>query len=62
MNSTVKTLTAQKVGSSGSVYWQWDAASASSGLTPGSWTVSAVATLNGQTRTAADSIPLEIKQ
>jgi hypothetical protein len=60
--SVVKILAPQVAGSDGSTFWSWDSKDASSiGLTPGSWKVSAVASLNGQTKTSDDSIPLEIQ-
>lgn len=57
MGNVVKTLSTQTVGSSGTVYWSWDATT----LTQGSWNVSAVATLNGQTKTSNDVTPLVIQ-
>lgn len=55
-----KKLDAQSTDSNGSAYWTWDVAQ--SGLSPGSWTITAVASLNGQTQTAQDSIPLVVQQ
>jgi flagellar hook assembly protein FlgD len=61
-DSTVKILAPQVAGSDGTAFWEWDAKDASSiGLTPGSWNVSAVASLNGQTKTSNDALPLEIQ-
>jgi cytoskeletal protein RodZ len=57
--SVVKLLAPQTVGSDGATYWSWDAKAATSiGLTAGSWNVSAVASLNGQTQTSDDAIAL----
>ena len=39
--------------------WNWDIKEAK--LTKGSWKITAVATLNGQTKTADDPLPLNIK-
>jgi len=61
MGSNVRRLSSQIVGASGSVIWQWDAGSASTGLTIGSWSISAIATLNGQTRSSTDQLSMEIK-
>lgn len=54
-----KTLASQTVDSTGSTYWLWDVNKA--GFTEGSWKVTAVVTLNGQTQTADDSLPLEVQ-
>jgi cytoskeletal protein RodZ len=59
MGSTVKKLTAQTTGSNGATYWYWDVKDA--GLSQGSWTVTAIASLNGQTKSAADSQPLLVQ-
>ncbi|HLG90565.1 MAG TPA: hypothetical protein VI336_00135 [Candidatus Saccharimonadales bacterium] len=42
----------------GSVYWTWRPSDI--GLTTGSWTITAKATLNGQTKTSQDVIKLQI--
>lgn len=55
----VKTLPVQTVGSSGSVYWNWDVQSA--GFSPGPWQITAIASANGQTLTTQDSQPLEVQ-
>jgi hypothetical protein len=55
----IKKLEAQSTGGSGSVYWTWNVGDA--GLSAGSWQVMAVATLNGQTKTTNDQIPLEVQ-
>lgn len=55
--STTTKLPAQKVGSDGSTLWSWNA----NILSSGDWTVSAVASLNGQTKSTTDSIKLEVR-
>jgi hypothetical protein len=57
--SIVKTLTAQTIGSSGSTSWLWYVNKA--GLTSGDWKISAVATLNGQTKVTQDPVALEVE-
>jgi len=53
-------LSSETTDSGGSAYWpSWTPNSI--GLTPGTWQVSAVATLNGQTKTGTDATNLEIK-
>jgi hypothetical protein len=55
-----KRLQTQTVSSSdGSAYWSWSVSDA--GLSPGHWQVSAVASLNGQTKTTTDETALEIQ-
>ncbi|MEX0881679.1 MAG: hypothetical protein WDZ34_02305 [Candidatus Saccharimonadales bacterium] len=44
--------------SSGSVYWTWKPSDID--LSPGSWTITAKATLGGQTKTSQDAIKLQI--
>jgi hypothetical protein len=56
---TVKLLAAQTTDSNGSSYWTWDINSA--GLSPGFWQVTAVASLDGQTKSTTDSINLEVQ-
>ncbi len=57
-NST-KSLPAKVVDSTGTVYWDWVVQDI--GLTPGSWKITARATLNNQTKTADDSVQLVIQ-
>lgn len=57
--STVKKLEEQQTDGKGAVYWYWSIGSA--GLSSGSWTVTAVAVLNGQTAKVADPMTLVIK-
>ncbi|HSX17907.1 MAG TPA: hypothetical protein VLE51_00945 [Candidatus Saccharimonadales bacterium] len=52
-----KKLAARVADSNGTVLWDWTASDFSSGT----WTVIAVASLNGQTKTSQDSQPLEIQ-
>jgi hypothetical protein len=52
MNGTTKSLEAGSADSGGAVYWSWHLQDLS--LTAGSWTVTATATLNGQSSTATD--------
>lgn len=51
-------LSTQKVDDSGSTTWQWDIDGA--GLSKGSWQITAVATLNGQSKSTTDHIPLKV--
>jgi len=53
-----KTLTPKLTDSSGKAIWDWDVKNA--GFSSGIWKISAVAILNGQSKTAYDGIPLEI--
>jgi hypothetical protein len=46
--------------SKGTAYWTWDVKTA--GLTTGDWTVKAVASLNGQTKTTQDPLQLTVSQ
>ncbi len=57
--SEVQKLAAQTADSTGATYWNWDANSASLGS--GAWQILAVASLNGQTKTAADATTLNIQ-
>ncbi len=57
-NVTTK-LPAQTVGSDGSTIWSWNVSNA--GLTSGSWRITAVASLNGQTKSATDTTNLEVQ-
>ncbi|MGA3150562.1 MAG: hypothetical protein ABSD10_03055 [Candidatus Saccharimonadales bacterium] len=56
--STVKKLDAQTVDSTGTAIWTWDVSQA--GFSQGTWQITAVATLGGQTKTTADPTPLEV--
>ena len=55
-----KYLPAQQTDSGGSAYWSWKLQDI--GLTAGTWQITAQAVLNNQTRTAADSLNLEVEQ
>lgn len=57
--SVVKTLETKTVDDSGTAAWSWDVRSA--GLLSGSWKVTAVAGLNGQTVSSDDPILLEVQ-
>lgn len=57
--SIVKKLDSRVADSSGSVIWSWDVKQA--GFTEGSWTISAITSLNGQTKTTTDSLALEVR-
>ena len=56
--SDVKKLDSKTVDSSGSVVWDWDVKDA--GMSQGKWKITAVATLNGKTASADDSLSLEV--
>jgi hypothetical protein len=64
-NGTTKSLSAAaasnagKDNQNGTATWSWTPSSL--GLTPGAWTVTAVATLNGQTKTTQDPTPLTVQ-
>ncbi len=55
---TTKTLEAKTADSNGNVIWNWDTKDA--GFTSGSWTITATATLNGQSLSAQDTQNLEV--
>jgi len=60
-NGVTKSLNPEITDKGGSVYWNsWTPASL--GITAGTWTIQAIATLNGQTQTANDALPLEVSQ
>lgn len=52
----VTRLTEQTVDGNGTAFWEWDANT----LTSGTWEVTAVASLDGQTKSVTDSIKLEV--
>ena len=58
-DSITKTLKEQTTDSSGATYWSWNIDDA--GLTVGTWQVSAIAILNGQTKTTPDGIDLVVQ-
>jgi hypothetical protein len=58
-DDAVKTLAAGTADSNGAVFWnKWDVKQA--GLTNGSWTINATATLGGQSKSTKDSLTLEV--
>lgn len=52
-------LPSKTTGSDGSATWYWNIKDAK--LTSGDWEITAIATLNGQTKSASDQLPLTIK-
>ena len=57
--SQIRKLGAKIAGGNGAVIWNWDVKSA--GFSSGSWQITAIATLNGKVKSAADSLQLVIK-
>ena len=57
-DGVVKSLAAKRADADGSVSWSWGASEL--GLTSGEWTITAIASLDGQTKTVADALPLEV--
>lgn len=57
--SVSKSLGAQVANSNGTAYWSWDINGGT--LAPGSWRVTAVVKLNGQTKTTSDPTLLEVR-
>jgi len=57
-DGVTKKLDAKVADSSGSAFWEWNVKDA--GFTAGSWQITAVATLNGQTKSTTDQINLEV--
>ncbi len=57
-NGVVKTLAAQNTDRDGVAIWNWDISKA--GFTEGSWKINVIASLNGTTKTANDSMQLEV--
>lgn len=53
-----KTLPTETADSNGVVSWSWDINQA--GFTTGSWQITAIASLNGQTKTTQDPMSLEV--
>ncbi len=54
-----RTLDSKTADSNGTVTWRWDTSDA--GFSSGSWQISALASLNGQTRTVSDTRELVIQ-
>lgn len=59
-NGVTKSLKLQTADRGGSTYWDWKAKDI--GLTPGTWQISAVATLGSQMKTTADATTLEVSE
>jgi len=57
--SVVKTLPEKTADSSGSIFWEWNVSDA--GLTSGDWTITASASLDGQTKSTSDQLNLEVQ-
>lgn len=57
-DGATKSLAAQTTDRAGTTYWSWKPQDI--GLSVGTWKIQAVATLNGQTKTADDALNLEI--
>jgi hypothetical protein len=57
--SETKSLPVQTTDRGGAAYWTWTADQI--GLSAGNWSIQATATAGGQTKTATDSIALEVK-
>lgn len=58
-DGVTKSLGAKIIDAGGSAYWlNWNLQSI--GLTTGSWNVKATASLNGQSKSASDAMPLEV--
>lgn len=55
----VKTLPEKTTGTDGSIFWEWTINDA--GLTSGKWSVTAIATLGGQTKSTTDQLSLEVQ-
>ncbi len=57
--SSIISLGKLLVGSNGYVTWNWNINNL--GLFPGKWTITAIATLNGQTKSSVDQLPLTVQ-
>lgn len=53
-------LNSQTTDSNGAVYWYWTPKQV--GLTPGTYKITATATLNGQSKSASDAMNIEVSQ
>jgi hypothetical protein len=58
-DNEVKKLPAQTTDPTGATFWSWDVKQA--GLSVGSWKITAIVTLNGQSKSFTDSLSLEIQ-
>ena len=57
--SQTRTLDTKVADGNGAIIWNWDVKSA--GFSAGSWKITAIATLNGQTKSASDSLSLVVQ-
>lgn len=57
--AVTKTLEAKTADANGTVIWNWDVKTA--GFTPGSWKITATASANGQSKSAADAQDLVVQ-
>lgn len=60
MDGITKQLPSKTADSNGTAYWSWKLQEI--GLTAGSWKVQAIASLNGNTKTATDALDLVVSQ
>ncbi|HEY4963525.1 MAG TPA: hypothetical protein VIH90_02405 [Candidatus Saccharimonadales bacterium] len=58
-NGVVKSLPEKTADSSGSIFWEWNINDA--GLTSGTWTITSIASLNGQTKSTTDQLTLQVQ-
>lgn len=58
MGGTTKSLEARTADSNGAAFWDWKLQDI--GLTAGTWKIQAIASLNGQTKTASDALDLTV--
>ena len=58
-NGVVKTLQGKNADSTGSIFWEWNVNDA--GLTSGTWTITAIATLDSQTKSTIDQLTLQVQ-
>jgi hypothetical protein len=58
-SGAIKTLSAQTADSGGAVYWSWTLQE--TGLTQGTWKTVATASSNGQSKSTADAMNLEVQ-
>jgi len=59
-SGVTKDLGSESVNSNGAAYWSWNISGGT--LAPGNWQITAVAKLNGQTKTASDTMDLVVSQ
>jgi hypothetical protein len=62
MGSVTRSLSPQVVGNTGSVSWNWTVTQDNdgSGFSVGDWQITSVATLNGQSKSASDSMVMKV--